>query len=69
MTAGLVQTICDASVLFVIDGMATIVSSANSEQCSLPISFSLEKDRSDAALLSGISRFMTADTISVRILL
>ena len=38
------------------DGMAAIVSSANSEQCSLPILFHLEKVRYDEA-----------DTISVRV--
>ena len=47
-----------------------MVSSANSEQCLLPILFPLENFPSDAALLYGIGieSFMTADTISVRVL-
>ena len=46
------------------------MSSANSEQCFLPILFPLEKVRSEAALLCDISReiFMTDDTIAVRVL-
>ena len=47
-----------------------MVSSADSEQCSLQLLFNLEKVRSEAALLCGISRevFMTTDTISVRVM-
>ena len=52
-------------------GTAAIVSTGKFEQCSLPVLFPWEKVRSDAVLLCGISReiFMTADIISVRVLL
>ena len=58
------------SVYLCTDGMTAIVSSTNSEQGFWPILFHLQKVRSDAVLLRGISRdiFMTADTVSLRVL-
>ncbi len=50
--------------------MPAVLSSANAEQCSLPILFPMEKVRSGETLLCSIilEIFMTADTISVRVL-
>ena len=45
---------CDTSGDFVIDLRNWRVSSANSKQCSLPISFPTEKGRSEATLLCDI---------------